>query len=102
MTPPSGPARQVLIVPIVTEHEKSDLTCRLDSGDHPFLKRPSVVEYRRARIEFATRLEACIASGEFVRMETMNAALFERVRSGFHASRYSKPFARSFLDDHAS
>ncbi len=101
MTPPSGPARQVLIAPINTEQEKSDLTCRLDSGDHPFLKHPSVVEYRRARIEFAARLDACIASGEFVQMAPMDSALFARIRSGFDASPYSKPFARNFLRDYA-
>lgn len=100
MTVPSGPAQQVLMVPVSTRTRRSDTTCVINAGDHDFFQHESVVEYRYARIEPAERLVRGVSSGEFVEREAVSQQLFDRVRTGFFKSRFVKPFARNFLDDY--
>lgn len=101
MTPPSGPAKQVLIVPVCSKHEHSDPTCVIKTGEHPFIRHDSVVEYRRARVDVtAEQLMRGVGKKELVPKEPISEALFARIRAGFQQSRFVKPFARQFLKDY--
>lgn len=102
MTSPSGPARQVLMVPITSCHEKSDTTCRVpgQGAAHQFVTHDSVVEYRHARIERVDVLARGVGSGEFVEKPPVDKALLSQVRAGFFTSRFAKPFTCEFLKAH--
>lgn len=102
MTPPSGPARQVLMVPITSRHEKSDTTCPIpgEGTAHQFVTHDSVVEYRHARIEQVDILARGVESGEFVEKPSVDKALLAQVRAGFFTPKFTKPFAREFLKAH--
>ena len=100
MTASSGPAQQVLMVPVSTRQSRSDTTCVIDAGAHEFIQHESVIEYRHARTEPAEKLIRGVANGEFVPKEPLGEQLFDRVRRGFDRSRFVKPFAREFLKDY--
>ena len=97
MTPPGGPAQQVLMVPVTSKHEKSDGTCAITAGAHEFVTHDSVIEYRHARIEPVQKLLDGVKSGLFVEKSPVTAELFAKIHAGFFHSKYTKPFARDFL-----
>jgi hypothetical protein len=66
---------QHLLVPIATwQNDLSDPTCKLAAGDHDFIKHPSYVLYRKARIELATTLIAGVHEKAFSPHDPMNAS----------------------------
>lgn len=100
MTKPSGPAQQVLMVPVSTLVRHSDSTCVINAGAHEFIQHESVVEYRYARIEPAEKLVRGVDNGEFIPKKPLDQQLFDRVRAGFYKSPFVKPFAQEFLKDY--
>jgi hypothetical protein len=50
ITRPDPGTRNAIMVNITTQRSHSDTTTTLNIGDHPFIKRPSVVFYSYAQI----------------------------------------------------
>lgn len=100
MTAASGPARQVLMVPICTLRATSDRTCILQADDHEFLQRESFVAYRNTRLEFADRLVRGVAKGELTERDRIDGAILTEIRKGFERSRFVGRFAPAFLDQY--
>lgn len=96
---PWGPANQVLIVPITSlKPTQCDKTCVLTAGTHPFIQHDSYVSYRHARVEPAEVLSRGVERNQFVDKGLLDDAVFARVVQGLRASRFTKPFAKHFLD----
>lgn len=72
-----------LLVPVATWlNDLCDPTCRLDAHEHAFLRHPSFVLYRKARIEPAKGLLDGLASGVFTSHDPVNGQVFLKVRNG--------------------
>jgi hypothetical protein len=70
---PEQDAERVLIVMFHTLRDlRHDPACVLEDGDHPFINRPTWVNYRRARITSIRALAALEANGELRRHEPLS------------------------------
>ena len=54
---------EVITVPICTRYRWSEVLVCLEVGDHPFIRHPSVVAYRYARIQKCALIHRAIESG---------------------------------------
>lgn len=101
LTDEHGPAKQVLLVPICTAGSKSDKSCLIAVGDHPFIKDESFIDYGSARVEPGEKLTKGVASGEFTDKGLIDEAVFKRIITGLRASPRSRPFSIDFYDGYA-
>lgn len=90
-TPAGG--KDVLLVGVSSVRPSlyHDPACLLYPGDHPFLVRPSFVNYRGARIEDAQKLMNGVKQGVFVPRDTLAGEIFARVCHGLTESRHVAP-----------
>jgi hypothetical protein len=63
-----------------------DPTCILQPGDHPFIRHPSYVYYRKADIFGADSISRSVAEGDFIIHQPCEEEPFSRILSGFDAS----------------
>lgn len=63
-----------------------DDTCILNTGDHPFIIKPSYIYYRMAEIYSAAGIEQQVAEGSFSVREDCDDVVFERILDGFEIS----------------
>lgn len=63
--PDHGGAEQFISVSVTTIYPgiPYDKSCVLDSGDHPFIKHPSYVTYRKYRIDPRDHVEQMVSAG---------------------------------------
>lgn len=100
MTSPSGPGRQIIMVPVCTVRPKCDRTCILSANDHDFLTHESFVAYRFTRLEREERLLRGIDSGEFVQQPPVVAEIYADIRAGFDRSPFVAPYVLDFLSQY--
>lgn len=81
----------VVMVPLdsVKASIHHDPTCELAAGVHPFVTRPTYVNFRLARIEQVRHLEAMINAQHFQTRAPIDAATLERIRKGLLASPFT-------------
>ena len=93
-----GTDKETLIVSVSTYRTglPADLTCKLFSGDHPFLKHESYVDYSSARIIGADKLTNGVKSDLFVPKEPLETSIFARVCYGLEQSPRISPKNREF------
>lgn len=73
----------VLIVMFNTLRDlRHDPACVLDKGDHPFINRPTWVNYRMGRVTSMTSLRALEAVGKLSRHEPLSWQTLRRIRVG--------------------
>ncbi len=88
--------RQVLYVPIITFRNKSDTTCTLEVGDHPFIKHKSCVHYdkvqQRAESQLLRRCNNKL-------QEPLSKEVLKRVLDGVLDSPNTPPWAKKLLGD---
>lgn len=79
-----------------------DPACILQPNEtsHPFIKKPSFIEYSRARIEYATTIENAVDSGQFVPMGTIERDLLERIITGLINSPRTPAKCKTFAREH--
>lgn len=72
-----------LLVPITSWiNDLCDATCRLSAHEHPWLRHPSYILYRKAELRKAHSLDVGIQQGLFTVHPDMNAQTFLRIRNG--------------------
>lgn len=99
VTDPTIHPEGLLLMPCLesrTPHTR-DLSCRLQPGDHPFVRHESVVNYRDAVVIGPAGLDALIASGHAKRKEPLRPEVLARVVEGAHASPTLDPEKRALL-----
>lgn len=90
----------VLVVNISTADAAIDYdkTCVLDVGDHPFIKHPSYVYYRRADIFGADNIARNVADGTFDVHRDCTDGTFKRILDGFDISDEVRPKIHKFYE----
>jgi hypothetical protein len=92
--------RNTIIVNIDTLQRKSDHTTILDRGDHEFIKHPSFVNYRKARIISSLELEGMLNSGIAKPKPSFTNEIFQRICEGILRSRFTPAEVREMYEDH--
>jgi hypothetical protein len=80
----------------VTEGIESDPTCLLNVGDHPFVRHPSYVFYRRAEIFGAATVIQSVSSGDIRIHDPCSDGTFQRILDGFNVSPHVKPLIKNY------
>lgn len=71
----------------IHEGKRYDDTCVLEIGEHPFIKKPSYIYYKQARIEHLKTIEEGIEQKRFIKKEIINDELYRRMVAGLFKSR---------------
>lgn len=77
---------ECLLVSLTTLRNNKDQTVTLQPGEHPFVKRPSVVFYAQPKIWPLAALENAQRDGRAERQEPLSPELLNLVLDGFWAS----------------
>ncbi len=87
----------VLLVPICTKGQKYDTACLVGKGDHPFLDRPSYVDYSNLNTYKAQVLESQAQKGILVAKEVIDEKVFALICAGIEQSRQSPPIYKKYF-----
>lgn len=89
----------VVMVPLdsVKSGVHHDATCALITGEHPFVMRPTFVNFSYARIEQARHLEEMVANGQFRANTKMDLLLLARIKQGLLDSPFTKREFKRFF-----
>ena len=63
-----------------------DPACELGVGDHPFIRHPSYVVYRKIKCVEAAQIDVMVASGQWPARDSASNALLHRVRTSICTS----------------
>ena len=83
---PTYPPQSCILVSFSTVRGPHDTTRTVQAGAHPFIKEPSFVAYRQARMERSAVLEDRVASGTHIAWEPVNETLRLDLIAGLYAS----------------
>ena len=75
-----------LLVNVATPKIGCDETCRLNVGEHPFLKWNSVIDYAYARITPISNLEYCLKTNTIKKDSPVSGQLLKKIQDGALAS----------------
>lgn len=78
-----------MLIPLVTQRDWSDTTVVLKLGIHPFVKVPTIVDYRYVRVESLSKLEDGIARGRIKRDQPFPSSIISDIRSGVSSSAFT-------------
>jgi hypothetical protein len=86
VTEPSGSPPEVAIVSLSSDRPGKDGTVKLAPGDHPFIRKPTVVFYADTRVMHVRSIADEVANGRADFHADCSEELLERVRAGVLAS----------------
>ncbi|MAC48204.1 MAG: hypothetical protein CMI12_15355 [Oceanospirillum sp.] len=104
LTDPVTQEQLVLIVSIssIKHGQRYDDSCVLNPGEHPFIKRPSFVDYRRARIIEVQKLVTGVNQKLFQPCGTVSESVYAYVCQGLLKSPFVSPKIKKFFTDVAT
>lgn len=86
ITKPTPITWQAIMVNITTQRPYSDQTTILVEGDHPFIKKPSIVFYADARLANTQLVDQTISSGVSRAHAAFASSILARIQAGIYAS----------------
>ena len=89
VTEPAPDTHRCVIVSVTTLRYNKDQTVTLVTGDHPFIRHPSVVFYADAQIVDVRQLRADLVARVAERREACSPDLLKLVRAGVSASPFT-------------
>lgn len=82
-----GGIQKVLLVPVVTQFPKCEMTCPLTRGDHPFIKHESIIAFNHCRIEQLEHIVNCLESGLYrIKYPPVSDSLLLRIQCSYTKS----------------
>jgi len=79
--------KNTIVVPVDTlTSRKQDQTTTLNLGDHEFIKKPSFINYNRARIMTVTFIDQMIRDGKAKSKEPIKTEVLIKIRDGLRKS----------------
>ena len=79
---PKQSNNEIVIVNITTYRNKGyeDTSCIVGTGEHPFIRRKSYVNYNRSRIVDLSKLQLWLKTGELAPKDCLSRELLEKIR----------------------
>jgi hypothetical protein len=79
--------QKVLLVPFGTVIPKCDQACLVDIGEHPFIDRPSFMNYHHSRNELLSHVIQCLTTGGYQQgYPAVSNGLLVRIQAGYSAT----------------
>jgi hypothetical protein len=91
---------QVVIVNLTTKRDGSDETVILNSGDHRFITRPTVVNYNDARVAPVSALAEYVR--EYGNDVDLDNEILKQIQAGVFISSNTKPIVKEHCQKYAS
>lgn len=88
---------KVLLVNITENEEGRDQSCVLNPGEHPFIRKESVVNYREARLADTQKIEEAIQMRIAIPESDISNELLEKLRLGGKVSSFLKKDFKKLL-----
>lgn len=73
---------EIVLLSLTTDRPHADHTCEIAVGEHPFVTRPTVVAYYKARCVTIDWLKDQLEKGFAIRREPLSPELLGRVQQG--------------------
>jgi hypothetical protein len=89
ITQPDPGTHEAIMVSVTTQRPHSDTTTILDVGDHPFVRKASVIYYADARVVDTRLLDAAVQRGAFAAHAAFQAVVIARIQAGVAASPFT-------------
>lgn len=91
ITSPSAVDGRFVIVNLTTKRDRrgEDHTCVLQVGDHPYIRRDSIVLYAEAYITDELTFRAVASSGKVLLEDSFTPEVLKRIQQGGIASRFT-------------
>jgi hypothetical protein len=83
---PAQDPKEILIVNFTTLRTDSETACVLAVGEHPFVKHPTCVNYRGAKVVSEADIQVLMRAGHVQPHAAVSAAVLKRIREGAAAS----------------
>lgn len=99
ITPPTQ-LDEVIVVSITSRRKRSDTTTCFEVGDHAYVRHPSVIFFRKARITTIGAIEALISNYDAKKKEPMDEKHLKRCRAGLIESEQTTNEVRQFFVDY--
>ena len=93
-----GDPPQAIIVNITSWRKNSDETCIIQPGEHPFIRKKSVVLYGKASIIKESNVEYIKRQGK--QQETISNELLYRMHAGLCKSKRTSKIVKEFYQKH--
>jgi hypothetical protein len=94
ITPPD--AGEVVTVTVTTLRKRSEKLVTIRPGEHPFIRRDSVIAFIYSRIRKVVDIESAIESDNAHARNPVTPQLLERIRQGFLESDFTPNGVRQF------
>jgi hypothetical protein len=90
--------KKILVVPLssIKPYCGHDATCCLVIGDHPYINKPSFIDYSMAKVLSATSIQSQVDLGFFEAREMVSPQVMAKICAGILASPSTPPSARDF------
>jgi hypothetical protein len=82
-------AGDAVMVNLTTQRPYSDTTVVFQSGDHPFIRHPTVVNYSDARLVNAAKLDAAIKAGICLQLAPVSPVVLNQIQAGLRRSPFT-------------
>lgn len=84
---PRADRNQIVIVNFTSYRQDKDQACRIRVGEHPFVRKDTLIHFPAAKMVSATRLQTLHASGEINMQDALSGDLLEKIRLAVPNSR---------------
>ena len=95
LTAPHPQNSEIIIVNVTGQQGHSDTTTILIVGEHPFVKKPSVIHYADARKTDSKLIDQALARGLASSHRQCSKAFLTKIQSGLLASPHTTPMIRA-------
>ena len=89
----------LVLVNMTSWESHKDPSCKLNAGDHPFVKHETCISFRDAKLVSAEVLRMLEEKGMLSRDERLDSPILTRIREGADRSDFLPEKVRTFLDD---
>lgn len=89
ITQPDPKTFEAIMVNVTTQRPHSDTTTILDVGDHPFVKKPSVIFYGDARTVDTRLLDTALKTGAYGSHAQFDPQIIAKIQAGIVSSPFT-------------
>jgi len=89
ITNPDPATHEAIMVNVTTQRPHSDTTTILNVGEHPFVRKPSVIFHADARLVDTRLLDAAVRSGAYQAHAAFQPAVILKIQAGLLVSLFT-------------
>lgn len=102
ITQPNPQTHEAIMVNVTSLRPHSDTTTILNPGDHPFIRKPSVIFYADARMVDTRLLDAAVQRGAYHTHSAFQPAVIARIHAGLTTSAFTPKKIKAAYDGYVA